>query len=245
MRRSLPAIALLAAGLSAAGLSVGPVAAAPLISFTDGSPGSGFTTSIGPELSYSAISWTQTVSASNLRFSAILASASAPGIGTTASWWLTDRIGPGTTAANVIASGSYTLLQSGLFGFDLSAAPYTVLFTGIDLPAGSYYLVVNGPTSQTPFFNTGFWYGDFQDVAANAAPGFSTSQPLLAGDFATQPLLPAFAPSAEFTAVASPESYVFFRLESDGPGEPVSEPATLALLGAGLLGLAAIRRRKA
>jgi hypothetical protein len=37
---------------------------------------------------------------------------------------------------------------------------------------------------------------------------------------------------------------VAFRAAGDGGGNEVSEPATLALLGAGLLGLAAVRRRK-
>jgi hypothetical protein len=60
---------------------------------------------------------------------------------------LTSRIGPGTTRASQIAT--VTITPSSL------DSPGTKLFSGLTLPAGSYYLVLAGP-AMNPSFS--YWY---------------------------------------------------------------------------------------
>jgi hypothetical protein len=82
-----------------------------------------------------ASGWTQTGSYDNVSISAELGN----GFGVSAmSAFLTDKIGPGTTAADVIAS------TSDLPGTSLET---DLIFSGLSLGPGSYYLVLAAPGS--------------------------------------------------------------------------------------------------
>ena len=86
-------------------------------------------------------SWTQNVATSNTTVSAIL---DKNGIGTVTQGtaWLMKQVGPGTTSANQIAEAIFTTPSSTINNQDLTTAPYTTLFGGLNLPPGTYYLVL-------------------------------------------------------------------------------------------------------
>jgi hypothetical protein len=88
--------------------------------------------SVNPE---NAVDWTTVVPFTNVTISASFGSSSftLPGNGTV---YLTDKIGPGTTTADEIARVSLTNVPLATF-----ATLPTVLFTGLTLTAGTYYLV--------------------------------------------------------------------------------------------------------
>src|SRR5579863_2329603 len=117
-------------------------------------------------------SWTQTTAFSNFSIQAALFGAA----GTHVQAYLTDAIGLGTTAANVIASGSFLINSepSGQF-----PPVWTDLFTGTNLGAGTYYLVL-GFTDTV--FGIGFtdftgWYSANDATASFGQPITMTTWP--------------------------------------------------------------------
>ena len=91
-----------------------------------------------------AVSWTQTTSVSNVTIAASLQSTSAGFRTGTA--YLMNAIGPAATAANeVVPPASFTAATPYLS----DPIPLTVLFTGLNLAPGTYYLVLSAPSSQT------------------------------------------------------------------------------------------------
>ncbi len=58
--------------------------------------------------------------------------------------YLTDQTGAGTTAANVIASGSFNFVNVGNASTDIG---WVDLFSGLSLNAGTYFLIVGAPIS--------------------------------------------------------------------------------------------------
>ncbi len=98
-------------------------------------------------------SWTQSDPFANVSINAVL---EAIFENTTGTAYLTNQIGAGTTAANEIASAPFV--------FPVSRAD-TNLFSGLTLPAGTYYLVLSTASN-------GFW--DFTNTqTVTTAPGVS------------------------------------------------------------------------
>ena len=196
-----------ALGVLCCAIFASPASATDLLSFTDGSP----LTSASFFLSQDFVvvgSWTQAAPASNVTVSALVAT----NIGVaTGQAFLTNRIGPGTTTSNQIASGPYSAPEMTFpQRQDANGAPYTVLFNGLNLAPGTYYLILQGPPGQ--FSNNYEWVGDNNGVVVNAAPGWSLGAYYLCNAFGgcnADPYLPAstFQP-------ASVPYYSFFRVAS-------------------------------
>lgn len=177
------------------------------------------------------MSWTQTTASSNVTLSAILDS----NVGvTSAKWYVTEAIGLGTTLSDVVFSGTYSpppILTLSQFNFN--TAPRTVLGTGLDFGAGTYYLVLDGPIGQ--FINNAEWIGDFTSITTTLAPGFSI------GGYSYASNSNEFAPASPFVLTSDNLKFVF---ELDAVNRAVPEPTSLALLTLGLAGLGFTRRRK-
>ena len=169
-------------------------------------------------------SWTQTVATTNTTIGAILtgvAGSSAQGQA-----YLMNALGPGTTMANQIAMASFTppILTTG--PGDLTSAPVTTLFTGLNLAPGTYYLVLQQTAP------TLLWYGDDSGVVVNTAAGFSV------GTYQCAIPLASYPPSSSFLPYGLEGDHFFYTVE----GTVVPVPPTVWLLGSGLLGLAGWRR---
>jgi hypothetical protein len=153
-------------------------------------------------------SWTQSADYSNVSISATLgwpqgSPTPPPTLNGTA--YLTNRVGPGTTAANEIASAPFS---AGLGFVD------TNLFLGLNLSGGTYYLVLashDGP----------FWLNSSSSVLTSA-PGVSFN-----GDYTTTsqdaypPAEPFFTDTRHFlfsvsgtAAVPEPSTYLICILVS-------------------------------
>ena len=177
--------------------------------------------------------WTDSHAESNVSVS-IVDGASASGVSVTA--WLMNQIGPGTTVANQIATVT----------FDPASSEETdVLFSGLNLAAGTYYLVVTGDSS-----GKATWWGNNSSDTLVEGPsvsnGFEGVVNVITGNSHGTPD-PSFAPGSTFFNDTSEitgfgESILVSSVPSTTP-----EPGTLAMLagGAALLGLGLRRRRQA
>lgn len=222
---------------AAALLAASPAAADVLIGATDNTPFMAISGPVNDLFSNYAMGWTQSVAATDVTVRAILTAAQ----GTpSATWYITSAIGPGASLADVVASGVYTAPEITDI-FDWDSAPRTVLTTGLDLAAGSYFLVLDGPTAGVS------WLGGQQPTDSTIlAPGFSMgsvyvgSVGLFGGGNAPDP----FAPASQFIEVTEGK---FLAFELDGQAAAVPEPAAWALmiLGFGAAGSMMRRRRSA
>jgi len=203
----------------------------PLIAFTDNDPSSNYWATVSDSASNWAVQWTQTYATSDVTLSALLArSSSAPAAG---NWYVTNAIGAGTTAANVIASGSYATSAAGSSFFNYNGAPRIVLGTGLDFAAGTYYLVFDGQDGSATQ-----WGADTNAHTTIAyAPGFSIDSYY----HAMSPT--SFAPAAMFDAYPLTPTAAAFVFEMDSAAVP--EPASWAMLmvGFGAIG-AGLRHRR-
>jgi hypothetical protein len=206
------------------------VAATPLLTFSDGSLSTGALAFLSDTSVNWAAAWTQSAASGDVRLSAILSSNVGP---TSAQWFVTTGIGPGTTAADVVYSGTYVPTPP-VNAFDFNGATRTILGSGLAFTPGTYYLVLDGPPGGLA--NNANWTGDFTGVTAMLAPGFSL------GSYYSTVTPASFAPSSSFSVFAGPSQFVF-ELESV-PQDAVPEPGTLSLLALGLLTAGWRRRRQ-
>ena len=156
-------------------------------------------------------SWTQTGSYTAVT---ITANFGASGAGTA---YLMNHLGPGTTAANQIASP---------FAFSSSGSNFT-LFSGLTLGPGTYYLLVDEST-------TG-WIGTSNPTYTTDAGVSNISS------FTNSGTIAGYSPATTYTTTAGA---LFFSVTGT-PASATPEPATLGLLPAPLAGLVlAAKRRK-
>lgn len=158
--------------------------------------------------------------------------------------WLTNSIGPGTTAANVIASSTFSYN----FPLDVTADPFLGSLTffansDLDLSAGTYYFFI----SSVPDPGYALWGGGGPLGPVTLAPGVSNFASFWV---ATQFGCPPVPPSTVCSNYAFPPASAWFAPSSDPmvpfevDASPVAEPPGIALLMGGLLTLIALRSRK-
>jgi len=230
MRRLLTPLA--SASAMALFCGAAPAVAAPLIGFTDNSFASASTAFLSDLHVNWVGSWTQTTASTGVTLSAILSSH--VGV-TTAQWYVTTAIGPGTTIADVVHSGSYSPSTPDLDPMDFNVLARTVLGTGLDFAAGTYYLVLDGPAGGLG--NNADWIGDAFGVTTTLAAGYSVGPYYAASSFAGN-TPNDFAPASPF--VPGPTDLKFVFELQDGAVPSPSVPALLlAAVGAAL----AARRR--
>lgn len=201
-------------------LSAGVSLAATVFSIT---PSPSYEGGVG--LSDIAIGWTQTGTYSGVTISMILADGTPGGplSGTEATAYLMNAVGPGTTVSNEVTTPDTVSGLSDTFS-DVT------LFSGLTLPAGTYYLVIDQAneyvtvqySSGTPVEVDGTGVTDLGETAGTPAP--------FPPDFS--PYGSPIAPTIELSITGTP------GLSS------VPEPAGLALTGLGLLSLGAWKLRR-
>jgi uncharacterized protein (TIGR03382 family) len=177
-------------------------------------------------------SWSQSIGYTGVSISAVLASA--PGSGDTAGLaYLMNQIGPGTDASNEVAAPQPIVLSAG------TPAGWVSLFTGLDLEAGDYYLVIRnygvGPDAGAPLV---IWdQGGTSSSDVTTQLGTGVSQP-------AQPYQLAcclgYAPSGSY----SPGGGKFVAGLFSVTGEAVPEPAVPALCMAALCAFVWLARRR-
>jgi hypothetical protein len=147
--------------------------------------------------------------------------------------YLTDQVGPGTTAVNEIASSSSVISIPGSPLFDpYTITPYTV-FSGLTLPAGSYYLILSG-TFETATVN---WVGyPTAGLSVFTEPGAAVTRSFTQAG-APDPYLPA-SDFGDFQGAG-----LWFTVTGDAA---IPEPSTVAMCLGGVLALAGtqLRRRR-
>lgn len=173
-----------------------------------------------------AISFTAATNQTNLSMTAPL---NGFGASETVTWWITNSLGPSTTGANVIDTGTF----AGPAGSCCSPPAITfTIFSGENLAAGTYYVVLS--TIGTPNNNTGWIFTNSPSVSSTGSLSYGNS-------FITALGPNGFAP--DFSYFSSPNVQLEFDMTSD---QVVStpEPGSLFLLGSGLIGAGSFVRRK-
>lgn len=180
-----------------------------------------------------AIGWSQAIGYRNVSLSIPLADlvAGGPIGGTEGTIYLMNRVGPGTTTANEVAT---PVPISGL------SATFTthVVFSGLDLPAGNYYVVF--VSTQT---------GSLSNSMEGTSSPIKTMAPGVTEIGWTSGLTPAAYPPATAALGDPPGSANVFMTVTGDPAPasvPALSPAGLIALAAALgLSVFALRRKQA
>lgn len=146
--------------------------------------------------------------------------------------YLTTQVGAGTTTANQVAS--VTLTPSAL------DSPGTLLFSGLNLGPGTYYLVLSGPVVETTF---SYWY-EYSTATVSTASGVSAGNFGMANtaDALSEPDS-SYAPASVFDAINAP--LLSIQVTGTPTVTTAQEPAASSqlVIGLGLLVGGALQRR--
>ena len=138
--------------------------------------------------------------------------------------WLTTKVGPGTTAVDVVASTELTGVPYAVLG----PAVLTELFSGLTLGPDTYYLVLSSD-GKSP----GLGWVLVSSPISIVAPGVTTT--ILVG-MGGAPFPPAY--DGLFPGTGD----LAYSITGTSPAVP--EPASLCLFGTGLVSLRAWRKRR-
>ena len=206
--------------------------ATTIISVT-GPPGLSFGAGINSSLS---ASWSASQAYTDVSI-AVLVDAFIVGDTPMATAYLTTRIGPGTTVADEIAQGQFTVPLELPICSSSSCGALVTVFSGLSLPSGTYFLTLGPPAtgrSSVGWFPTG-------------EPTLLTDTGVTAGhNFIVREEAMAYPPATAFNT--------FTLIRSTGSGEiiitypliftvtgteatPIPEPATYVLCATGWVGL--------
>ncbi len=205
-----------------------PATAANVIVRT-GTPNSGF----GAGYGYMTVvgSWTQ--SAGNTYSSVtITANICSDDLGpTSATWYLTTKIGSGTTVANQVASGTVPSVTAGC-----PSGANVTLATGLTLPPATYYLVISNQSAN-------FGWSEVDAGAAESLGTGVTSNPD-EGSFATPQSYPPSDPDFfNLSSVDFANKILLFSVTGNAGAPPTTVPTLstwtfsgviLLLIGSGL-----------
>ncbi len=149
--------------------------------------------------------------------------------------YLTTQIGPGTTAANEIASSSSVITLAG----SQVTAPYTfspqTIFSGLSLGPGNYYLLLSGTFSTT----NAWWVSSASSGLTTTGSGAATVlAPYLYGAGAPDPYLPA----GNFTSGSGAAFGFWFSISGEAV-ESVPDPGTAVFALPGFVLIWLLRRR--
>lgn len=245
----MKAIAVSAWRLLAVGIVSCPcVSSAELLSVTDTHPFSGTLAELWAGTGNGdgrvvAASWTQTVAVSDVSISAAISDAHGWIPLQSGTAFLTTSLGPGTTPDDEVAP-AVEFYATG----DYLNPPYTTLFSGIDLPPSTYYLVLVGSQERQGFFFPYRYYwagGSDSETAVNLAAGFSLGPffgaynvpDYCTGDAHCSKIDSSYFPASEFRSDTLAGTRLFFRVQS------VPEPSTIGLTAAGSILMMIVGRR--
>jgi hypothetical protein len=146
-----------------------------------------------------AVGWSQSAMYSNIEITAELATFRSGGNGTA---FLTTRIGPGTTVADQIASAN--------FAFPPKDSPPTLLFRGLELSAGTYYLTIRGTTdahtwaaTDLPVTSNDMGAATLGDSSSNNASSYPPATAFNVSDFTKKYAVTGLAVPEPSSAIAT------------------------------------------